>query len=250
MVKLELHLNFSGFNLVTVLEKIGWLALLRWGDKSKAILTNVSPKIMNTSSLKWITAAGISLLSCATLQAAIDSIVDVDLKCYYQSSFTSNQDRVTGKVSVLRLSGKQLVTLLAKKSGIKYTNGSRLKSVGGLIYVADAKGKPLGDVSKYFKLKISNTATLFNGSRDLASGKEKTRSYESVTFTLNLPGLEGTINGVLLDDLTIAAPNKFGVQYSTGVGSANVNGTGFFDTKTAYFDGGLSLLGREAYVNP
>jgi hypothetical protein len=205
---------------------------------------------MNTTALKWITAASLCLLPYASLQAAVDSTVDVNLKCYYQSKFTSTQNRVTGKVSILRLSGKQLVTLLAKKTGIKYANGSRLKSVGGVIFVADSNGKALGDVSKYFQLKISNKDILFSGSRELVGGKEKSRSYETVSFTLNLPGLEGTISGVLLDDLTIAAPNKFGVQYSTAEGAANVSGAGLVDAKSAYFDGTLSLVGREAYVNP
>jgi hypothetical protein len=205
---------------------------------------------MMTPTLKWITAASLCLLPYTSLQAAVDSTIDVNLKCYYQSKFTSTQDRITGKVSTLRLSGKQLVTLLAKKSGIKYANGSRLKSVDGVIFVADAKGRALGDVSKYFQIKISSIGTLFNGSRDLVGGKEKSRSYETVTFSLNLPGLEGTISGVLLDDLTIEAPNKFGVQYSTAAGTANINGVGLVDTKSAYFDGTMSLMGREAYVKP
>jgi hypothetical protein len=205
--------------------------------------------------MKLLTRQGIlatcfCLLSCASVQAASDPIVDVDLKCYYQSKFDSTQDRVTGKVSILRLNGKQLVAILAKRSGIKYANGSRLKAVNGVIFVADAKGRPLGDVSKYFQLDLKNRAVLFNGKQDLTSRKELSTSYGSVSFTMNLPGLGGIVSGVLSDNLTIGGPNKFGVQYSTEASTANVNGKGQIDSKTAFFDGVMTLNGREALLNP
>lgn len=141
---------------------------------------------MKSTKHKFFLIASLLLLPYISQQAAVDSLLALDVKCYFQKQFTTTLDRVVGQVAMTRLDTTQLLALLAKDSGISYTNGSRLKVVSGAVFVADANGKVLGNVSQYFQLKVNTNAELFNDARNLTNGEERTQSYRSMTFTINL----------------------------------------------------------------
>lgn len=204
---------------------------------------------MKSTAHKLLFATGSISLSSLSLNAAVDSLLILDAKCYSQKKVTRTPERVVGQVATTRLDTKQLLQLLAKDVGVTYTNGSRLKVVAGEVYVADSNGKELGNVSQYFQLMVNAGSGLLNGTRNLTSNEERTKNYQSMSFTINLPRLKGKVTGLLTEQLEISSPNKLGVQEARANGTANVSGKGTFNGNLAYFEGDFRLEGREAILN-
>jgi hypothetical protein len=214
-----------------------------------------NPQFLNISqTMKSIThqfllAFSLLLLPSLSLHAAVDSLLFLDAKCYFQKKIATTPDRMVGKVEMTRLNTKQLLQILTRDTGINYTNGSRLKVVAGAIFVADANSKTLGDVSQYFQLTVNTQAGLLSGTRNLTTGAEQTRTYQSMSFTINLPTLKGKMNGLLTEDTQISSPNRLGIQEARASGNANINGKGTINRSPAYFEGTFRLSGYEAILN-
>lgn len=204
---------------------------------------------MKSTAHKLLLAIGLISLSSLSLNAAVDSLLILDAKCYSQKKVVTTPERVEGQVAKTRLDTKQLLQLLAKDVGVTYTNGSRLKVVAGEVYVADSNGKELGNVSQYFQLMVNTNSGLLNGARNLKSNEERTQNYQSMSFTINLPRLKGKVTGLLTEKIEISSPNKLGVQVARANGGANVSGKGAINGNLAYFEGDFRLEGREAILN-
>jgi len=188
--------------------------------------------------------------SSLALQASVDSILNLDVKCYFQQKTSTSGASESGKVGMVRLDGKQLLSLLSKQLSISFSGGSQLKiSTKGRVYVADAKGNVLGDVSAYFRAKLDDQDPLFDGSVNHVTLQEKSRNYFPVSFTIDLPALKGTITGVAIEDFAVGAANGDGVQIVTGNSNSMVNGTGSLDGGICCFDGKMNLKGREAIIS-
>lgn len=204
---------------------------------------------MKSSLLKILTATGLFLLSGVSLQAQIDSILTLDLRCYYQAKFTSSAARDTGKVPVVRLDSKQLISLLAKQVGVRFPGGSLLKiAPDGSVFVANSKGQPLGDVSRFFKAKVDHKNSLFHGTRNNVNLREVGRYYYPLTLTIDLPDLQFTVSGIVNETYKVSGENQLGVQITHSVGFSEINGKGTVDGKPAYFIGDLKLRGKEADI--
>lgn len=204
---------------------------------------------MISTARPFLLAVSLLLLPSLSLHAAVDSLLSLDVKCYSQKKIITTPDRVDGQVAVTRLGSKQLLQILTRDAGIKYTNGSRLKVVAGAVFVADANGKVLGDVSQYFQLKVNSQAGLLSGTRNLMTGVERTKAYQSVSFTINLPTLKSKMSGLLTDDVQITSPNRLGVKEARSNGNANLNGKGTINRSLTYFEGTFQLRGNEAILN-
>lgn len=204
---------------------------------------------MKSTSLKLALYAGLFLFPAAALQASVDSVLKLDLRCYYQKKISSSNLKESGKVETVRLDSKQLLKMLSKEVGVKYPGGSQLKvAVDGKVFVADSKGNTLGDVSRFFSAKLDTNNSLFDGKYDGESGKEDSRNYFPISFSINLPALKGTVTGLAIEDFKANKPDKFGIQEITGRTSSSVNGKGLIEGRLAYYDGSLKLDGKNAVL--
>ncbi|RYD23188.1 MAG: hypothetical protein EOP88_05210 [Verrucomicrobiaceae bacterium] len=196
-------------------------------------------------------AASLLLAPALPLHASVDSNLTMEVKCHTQQKFSTSGPNEYGSVRTVRLDAKQLLTLVAKQISKKIPSGAQLKiATDGKVYVTDSKGTVLHDVSPYFKATLNEKQRLFNGSANTATGKENSKNYIPLTLTLKLPGLNGTLKGIAVENFKVTSPNSDGVQITTGNTIAEVNGKGQADGKTALFDGSLYLKGREATVAP
>ena len=211
--------------------------------------TLTSLQNMKSSAQQFLLGASLLLLPSLSLHAAVDSLLSLNAKCYSQKKIVTSPDRVIGQVETTRLDTKQLLKILTKDAGIQYTNGSRLKVVAGTVYVADANGKVLGDVSQYFQLMVNPQSELMDGTRNLMTGAEQTKTYQSMNFTISLPTLRGKVNGVLTENIQISSPNKLGVQDARANGDASIAGKGIINQSPAFFEGTFQLRGHEAILN-
>ena len=204
---------------------------------------------MKLTNYRFLVTGGLLLLPSFSMQAAVDSLLTLNAKCYSQQKLTTTPDRVVGEVTTTRLETKQLLAMLAKDAGLRYTNGSRLKVVAGAIFVADSNGKVLGNVSKYFQFKVDTNSNLFQGNRNLMTGEERTQSYQPMTFTIHLPKLKANVSGLLTNSVRISSPNKLGVQEAFADGNANISGEGLINRNLGYIEGTFELRGHEAILN-
>lgn len=202
---------------------------------------------MKSKSLRLVLAAGLFFGPALTLQANIDAALQLQVKCFFQEKTAASSDRESGKVGIVRVDSKVLLKLLSRRVGLAFPDGSQLIVAGdGSVYVADAKGNKLRDVSRFFGAKADVASLLFNGKRNLVNGEEKSRNYYPIAFSMNLPGLRGDIAGILTEDYTVSPATRTGVQFTAANANSDVNGKGAFDGKPAFFEGNLSLQGREA----
>jgi len=202
---------------------------------------------MKSKSLHLILAAGLFLFPALSVHANVDSILKLDMKGYFQAKYSATDSRESGQVGVVRMSSKQLIKLLSRQVGIRYPGGSRLKvAADGSVYIADAKGNIVGDVSEYFGAKADIANSLIHGKRNLVNGTERSKNYYPITFTINLPGLQGTFEGLVIEEFSVSAPSGAGVQFTTGTANSRVSGEGRINGKPAFFEGNLNLKGREA----
>jgi len=208
------------------------------------------PTLPNTMKAKLnpILAAGLFLLSALPLHASVDSILTVVVNCYYQQKVSTAGDNIAGNVNIVRVDSKQLLVLLQKELAVNFPRGAQLElAADGKVYVVDAKAVVVTDVSAYISATVDDGVRLLNGQRNLATKQENTRNYYPITLTFNLATLQGTIKGIMMENLVAGAPDRYGFNITTERASATVNGAGSFNGKTAYFDGTVSLLGRTSH---
>lgn len=196
-------------------------------------------------------AAGLLLAPALPLHASVDSNLTLEVKCHTQQKFSTSGPNEYGSVRTVRLDAKQLLILVAKQLSKKFPSGAQLKiATDGKVFVTDSKGTVLNDVSAYFKANLNQKQLLFNGSANNVTGKEDSRNYFPLGFSIKLPGLSGNMKGIAVENFKVSSPNSDGVQITTGNIVTEVNGKGNSDGKLALFDGSLYLKGREATIVP
>lgn len=201
---------------------------------------------MKSKSLNLLIAAGLFLFPALT-HASVDSFLKLDLTYYYQEKLSSNEEGNSGKVRIARIDAKQLLDLIGKQLGANFPKGSQLKvAVDGKVYATDSDGNTLRDVSQYLEAKVSTKNRLFDGNVNHVTRKEDSRNYFPISFIIELPGLEGTVEGIAIETFKVGPPNKDGVQITTGQISSTVNGNGMVGVGAAYFEGTMELTGRQA----
>lgn len=204
---------------------------------------------MKSKTLNLLLAAGLFLAPTLSLRANVDSILELDMRGYFQAKSSTSSNRETGKVDIVRLDAKQLLALLQKKVGVKFNGGSRLKlATDGSVFVVNSKGAVVGDVSQYIKTVADYDNGLFNGIRNLSTNEEKGRTYYPITIKFNIPGFVGQVSGVVIEDFTVSPATKTGIQFLSGNGRAGINGQGQINGKGAYFEGSMTLQGKEAVI--
>jgi hypothetical protein len=204
---------------------------------------------MKSKSLTILLATGIFLLPGLSAQASVDSTLKLEAKFFYQLRDSVRGDKEIGSIKAVRIDSKQLLILLSKQAGIKYVGGTQLEvAVDGQVYVTDSKGNRLGNVSKYFQATFDTQSRLFGGSRNVKTGQEISRNYFPVSFTIDLPQLKGTLKGLASELFKVTTPTKDGVQITSGTTTADVDGKGNFAGALSYFDGKITLVGRQAVV--
>lgn len=204
---------------------------------------------MKSYSLKPLLGSGLFLLSALSLQAGVESVLKLDLRCYYQNKFSSTDTKVTGSVDPVRLDSKQLLKLLAQQTGLKYAGGSQLRfDTDGSVHITDSKGNTIADVSRYFSTEQERDNSAFDGKYNRETGQETSHNYFPISFTINLPSLKGTVSGIVIEKFTVTKPDKFHIQRLEGRATSNVNGQGRIEGKSAFFDGKMILTGKKAVV--
>lgn len=207
--------------------------------------------IMKLTSPRTFLALGLLLVPALPLHASVDSNLTLELKCHTQQKFSTSGPNEYGTVRTVRLDAKQLLILVAKQLAVKFPSGAQLKvATSGKVYVTDSKGNVLKDVSPYFKANLSTKSRLFNGSANTVTGKENSRNYFPLAFAIKLPGLEGKVSGVAVEDFKVTSPDGDGIQVTTGLIETLVSGPGRADGGLALYDGSLYLKGRKATVIP
>jgi len=204
---------------------------------------------MKSNSLKLILSAGLFLLPAMSLQAGLDTVLKVELNCYFQAKTSLSGNIDAGKVGNVRLNSKQLLTLIGRERGIRFPYGSQLKVTDvGYVYVADSNGNSILDASPYVQVTFFKGKELLNGKINIANGKEDTRTYYQLALRLNLTTLKGTLRGIGIEDLIVTAPDRDGIQIARGNTDSTVNGKGIVNGGTGYFDGRINLKGRSAVI--
>jgi len=198
--------------------------------------------------LNPILAAGLFLLTALPLHASVDSILTVVVNCYYQQKISTAGDLIAGNVDIVRVDSKQLLVLLQKELAVNFPRGAQLQlAADGKVNVVDAKSVVVADVSTYIVATLDGGVHLLNGQRNLATKQENTRNYYPITLTFNLSTLQGSIKGILMENLVAGAPDRYGFNVTTEKSNATVNGSGSYIGKQAYFDGSLTLLGKTSH---
>lgn len=205
---------------------------------------------MKSKTLKLILATGLALFPAASLRASVNSVLNLDLKCYIQEGTSVRGDINAGKVSTIRITSKNLLRLAGEQLGVRFPGGSQLKvTVDGKVVVEDVAGRAVSDVSQLFKAKLEVDDRLYNGRANRATNVENTTNYYPITLTINLTNLKGTFRGIVIENFNVTAPDRFGIQRVTSDGMSTVNGKGFLNGAVAYYDGSLKLTGRTGIVN-
>lgn len=201
------------------------------------------------ANLNLLIGAGLLLLPALPLQASVDSMLTLVLKCYTQDKISTAGTTDTGRVAVARIDSKQLLILLEKQLNVNFPRGAQLKvTVDGKVYVTDSKAVVLNDVSTYLQATLDRDNRLFHGTLHGDTGQENSQSYFPLTLTFNLLTLQGTITGIAIEKFTASAPNSYGIQHISGQSASTVNGMGSFNGRVAYFDGSLRLTGKSESV--
>jgi hypothetical protein len=192
--------------------------------------------------------ASLFLLSQLSLQA-IEPEIRMTLKYYVQKSTSTSSGIEKGEVKTVRLDSKQLLKILSATTGVKYPSGSQLRvDEAGKVIAFDTKGNFRTDLSNYLTADFSADDALFDGKYDRQTQKENSTRYFPLSFTMNLPGLKGTITGLAIEKFKTTAANKDGIQFSTSLSKSPVSGQGLVDGQLAYFDGVFKLKGRRASI--
>ncbi len=205
---------------------------------------------MKSITFKLLLASGFFLLPSLSTQASVDSTLRLDIKCYYQLKTSVSGVKSIGIAKIVRLDSKQLIVLLGKQVGVSYPGGSQLEvAVNGQVFITNSKGDRLGNVSKYLKAELNTAGRVYDGFRNNQTGQETTRNYFPVSFTMDLPGVKGTVYGMANELFKITPPTGDGLQLTIGHTDADVNGNGKFNSATAYYNGKLALDGRKASIS-
>ena len=204
---------------------------------------------MKSPALNLLLTTGLFLCPALSVQASVDSILKLDIKCYYQLKTSSSATKDTGSVRVIRLDTKQLLALLSTQLDIRYTDGTQFEvATNGGVFVTDSKGNRLGDVSPYLHANFDLKSRIYDGSRIILTEEEISRNYFPVSFTINLPSLKVTFSGIANELYRVTAPNGDGVQIFQGHTDTNVSGSGSVEGIPAHFTGTLTLDGRKAII--
>ena len=205
---------------------------------------------MKSTSLKLLLGSGLFLLSAFSLQASVESVLKLDLRCYYQKKISTSDSQVKGSVELVRLDSKQLLKLLSKQTGLRYPAGSQLSvDTAGKVLVTDSKQtRTVADVSRYFRAALDRDDAILDGKFNRETLEEKSVNYYPISFTINLPAFKGTVSGIAIENVSVAKPDKYGIQHISGKSSSNVSGQGQLSGKVAYFDGKISLAGKKAVI--
>lgn len=199
----------------------------------------------------FLLSSALLLASGPALHASMDSVLTLDLKCFYQDSSVVKGDTQYGKAGILRVDSKQLIILIGRESNIKFPGGSQLTvMMDGKVFVTPPKGEAPTDVTRYISATIASDKAVYNGSYNFKTGQQNRRNYYPITLKIKLPALNATIKGTATEDLNTRKPDTDGVQISTSATKSTVSGDGWSKDKRAYFEGTLSMKGRQAVVNP
>ncbi|MEO5711941.1 MAG: hypothetical protein ABIT37_00485 [Luteolibacter sp.] len=205
---------------------------------------------MKSITYKLLLASGLFLLPALSAQASVDSTLRLDIKCYYQLKTYVSGVKSIGTAKVVRLDSKQLIVLLGKQVGIKYSGGSQLQvAVNGQVFITNSAGDRLGNVSKYLKADLDTQSRVYDGFHNNQTNQETTRNYFPVSFTMDLPGVKGTVYGMANELFKITPPTGDGLQLTIGHTDADVNGSGSFSGALAHYNGKLALDGRKAIIS-
>ena len=198
---------------------------------------------------KLAVASGLFLLPTLSAQASVNSTLNVNIVCYYQVSTSVSGPYSLGTANIVRLDSKQLIVLLARQTGVNYPGGSQLEvAVNGQVFITDSSRNRLGNVSKYLSANLDTASRVYNGFRNNQTRQETTRNYFPISFTMDLPGVKGTVYGMTNELFKVTAPSEDGIQYIIGHTDAAVNGTGSFTGALAHYNGNLVLDGRKATI--
>jgi hypothetical protein len=204
---------------------------------------------MKSKALKLVLATGLFLLSALSLQASVESILNLDVKCYYQAKYTSDAENNWGKVNYVRLDSKHLVYLIGKARGTSFPDGAQLKvMVDGRVFVVTSDGYKITNVTNLVEAKLGVQKRLFHGTHNNQTGQETSRSYFPISLTINLPQLKVVLDGIGTEDFQATEADQDGIQIKMGTINCNVSGTGSVNGKLGYYDGRMELEGRKAAI--
>ncbi len=205
---------------------------------------------MKSITSKLLLAGGLFLLPALSAQASVDSTLRIDILCYYQLKTYVSGVKSIGTAKVIRLDSKQLIVLLGKRAGVKYPDGSQLEvAVNGQVFITSSQGDRLRNVSKHLKANLETQSRVYDGYRNNQTNQETTQNYFPISFTMDLPGVKGTVYGMANELFRITSPTGDGVQIIRGHTEADVNGSGSFSSALAHYNGRLTLDGRRATIS-
>ena len=172
-------------------------------------------------------------------------MLTLTMNCYRQQRYVTTGTNISANVDTVRIDSKQLLTLLEKELSRKFPQGAQLKvATDGKVWVTDSKAVPITEVSAYLNATLDDGVRLLNGQRNLATGQENTRSYYPITLTFNFSTLQGSVKGILMENLVVGSPDRYGFHIGTEKSAGTVNGSGSYNGNPAYFDGSLKLQGK------
>jgi hypothetical protein len=103
--------------------------------------------------LQRLLITSLFLGSAIALQASVESVLKLELLCYTQKKTSASDTTERGSVDRFRVNSKDLLRLISKQLATRFPSGSKLQvAVDGSVYVADSKGKWLGEAIDYLKL--------------------------------------------------------------------------------------------------
>lgn len=202
---------------------------------------------MKSNPLPFVAATALFLLAATSLHAELDSVLKLDVNCYFQSKESTSNKALTGKVGKVRLDSKQLLKLIGNQKGLKFPKGTILMVADdGSVFAADSKRTFIADASAYVQLVFERDGELFNGRLNIETGKEDSRTYYPLALKLNLANIEGTLHGIGIEKLFVGEPKKTGIQLTRGHTQSEINGKGTLNGGIGYYEGKIDLKGKTA----
>lgn len=206
---------------------------------------------MKSKTLQLLLATGLLICPAVAEEASVNSIMTLNMKCYFQQSGTPTGTVGAGKVGVFRADSKQLLKIAAKQLGTSFPSGTRLLAAAdGGVFAVNQKGAVIQDLSTFFVLARDTTNLLFDGRSKQPAGQQTSRNYYPATFTMNLSGLTGTVGGLLIETFKITAVDSFGVRRISSDSTTAVSGKGTYGNSLSYYDGDFKLSGKTALIKP
>ena len=210
-------------------------------------ITCESLQKMKSNLLPFLFTIGLFLLPAGSLHAELDSVLKLDVNCYFQSKESTSNKAFTGKVGKVRLDSKQLLKLIGNQKGVKFPKGSILMVADdGSVFVADSKRTFIADANAFVQLVFERDVELFNGRLNLDTGKEDSRTYYPLALKLKLANIEGTLHGIGIEKLFVGEPKKTGIQLTRGHTKSDINGKGTLNGGLGYYEGKIDLKGKTA----